>query len=106
MPGALWALVEAVGGEGTTAFAMLVADPRVTWRVRSRRGQRRFGQEAVQLIGDSGTPVHRVAIGTGAITPLFGYVHDFEQTGPRHLYRMTASPTGEKVRTLSTQGCP
>jgi hypothetical protein len=32
---------------------------------------RPFGQEAVQLIGDPDVPVHRVAIGTGAITPLF-----------------------------------
>jgi len=30
-----------------------------------------FGQEAVQLIGDPDKPVTRVAIGTGAITPLF-----------------------------------
>lgn len=36
-----------------------------------------FDQEAVQLIGDPATPVHSVAIGTGAITPLFGYLHDF-----------------------------
>jgi putative NIF3 family GTP cyclohydrolase 1 type 2 len=36
-----------------------------------------IGQEAVQLIGDPDTPVSRVAIGTGAITPLFGYIADF-----------------------------
>ncbi len=38
---------------------------------------RPFGQEAVQLFGDADTPVSRVAIGTGAITPLFSYLHDF-----------------------------
>ncbi len=37
-----------------------------------------FGQEAVQLIGDPDIPVTRVAIGTGAITPLFAYVANFD----------------------------
>lgn len=37
-----------------------------------------FGQEAVQLIGDPEEPVTRVAIGTGAITPLFDYIADFD----------------------------
>lgn len=38
---------------------------------------RAFGQEAVQLIGDSDKPVTRVAIGTGAITPFFKFVTDY-----------------------------
>lgn len=39
---------------------------------------RRYGQEAVQLIGDADQPVTRVAIGTGAITPLFAFVSDYD----------------------------
>jgi len=38
---------------------------------------RALGQEAVQLIGDAEAPVSRVAIGTGAITPLFGFIRDY-----------------------------
>lgn len=36
-----------------------------------------FGQEAVQLFGNPETPVTRVAIGTGAITPLFVWVQEY-----------------------------
>ncbi len=71
------ALVKPLAVRGTTASMMLVADPRVTWRVRSRRGQRRLARRLCSSSAIQGTPVHRVAIGTGAITPLFGYVHDF-----------------------------
>lgn len=35
------------------------------------RATKPLGQEAVQLIGNAGQPVNRVAIGTGAITPMF-----------------------------------
>lgn len=37
-----------------------------------------FGQQGVQFIGDPDQPVSRVAIGTGAITPLFTYVAEFD----------------------------
>jgi len=38
----------------------------------------RYGQDAVQLIGDPESPVTRAIIGTGAITPLFSYITDYE----------------------------
>ncbi len=37
-----------------------------------------FGQQAVQLIGHPDIKVSRVVIGTGAITPLFNYITEYE----------------------------
>lgn len=70
-------LGQAVGGEGY--YRVYDVSGRSAGDVARQVAARTaaFGQEAVQLIGDSSAPVHRVAIGTGAITPLFGYVHDF-----------------------------
>jgi putative NIF3 family GTP cyclohydrolase 1 type 2 len=67
----------AIGGEGYYRVYDVSGETAgdVARQVAARTVQ--YGQEAVQLIGDPETPVHRVAIGTGAITPLFGYIHDF-----------------------------
>lgn len=75
--GAALGLGAAVGGEGY--YRVYDVEGRtagdVARQVAAR--SRAFGQEAVQVIGDPETPVSRVAIGTGAITPLFGYLRDF-----------------------------
>lgn len=75
--GSALGLGQPVGGEGYyrvyDVSGRTAGD--VARQVAARTG--RFGQEAVQLIGDPDRPVHRVAIGTGAITPLFGYIADF-----------------------------
>ena len=42
------------------------------------RRTRRFGQEAVQLVGPADRPVHRVALGCGAITPFRRFVASYE----------------------------
>ncbi len=71
-------LGEAIAGEGY----FRVYDVRgqtvgsVARQVASRTAA--YGQEAVQLIGDPAAPVTRVAIGTGAITPLLLYVDSFD----------------------------
>ena len=71
------ALGQAVGGEGY--YRVYDVSGRsagdVARQVAART--RPYGQESVQLIGDPEAQVHRVAIGTGAITPLFGYIGDF-----------------------------
>ena len=38
---------------------------------------RQFGQPAVQLIGNPDRPVNRAVIGTGAITPFFTYITEY-----------------------------
>lgn len=70
-------LGQVVGGEGYYRVYEVGGKTAgdVARQVAARTAQ--YGQEAVQLIGDPGKPVHRVAVGTGAITPLFGYIHDF-----------------------------
>jgi putative NIF3 family GTP cyclohydrolase 1 type 2 len=74
------ALGEAVGGEGY--FRVYDVSGRtagdVARQVALRTGL--FGQEAVQLIGDPATPVSRVVIGTGAITPLFEVIAEFGES--------------------------
>ena len=77
--GAALGLGQAVGGEGYYRVYDVSgrAAGDVARQVAAR--SRPFGQEAVQLIGDPVAQVTRVAIGTGAITPLFGYIHDFGQ---------------------------
>jgi putative NIF3 family GTP cyclohydrolase 1 type 2 len=37
-----------------------------------------WGQDAVQFVGPAGVPVHRVAIGCGAITPFLRFVREFK----------------------------
>jgi putative NIF3 family GTP cyclohydrolase 1 type 2 len=70
-------LGESVGGEGY--YRVYDVSGRTAGDVARQVAARTkpYGQESVQLIGDPEAPVHRVAIGTGAITPLFGYINDF-----------------------------
>jgi putative NIF3 family GTP cyclohydrolase 1 type 2 len=66
-----------VGGEGY--FRVYDVSGQTAGEVAAHVARRTapFGQEAVQLIGDSDTPVSRVATGTGAITPLFAFIAEF-----------------------------
>jgi putative NIF3 family GTP cyclohydrolase 1 type 2 len=75
--GAALGLGKAVAGEGY--YRVYDVSGRTAGDVARQVAARtaRFGQEAVQLIGDAAAPVSRVAIGTGAITPLFSYIRDF-----------------------------
>jgi len=67
-----------VGGEGY--YRVYGVSGRSAGEVASQVAARsvQYGQEAVQLIGDPDTSVTRVAIGTGAITPLFTYVTKYQ----------------------------
>ncbi|MGC9349477.1 MAG: Nif3-like dinuclear metal center hexameric protein [Anaerolineae bacterium] len=76
--GAALGLGDAVAGEGY--YRVYDVSGRTAGDVARQVATRtaRFGQEAVQLIGRADTPVSRVAIGTGAITPLFLYIQDYD----------------------------
>lgn len=76
--GAALGLGEAIGGEGY--YRVYDVAGRTAGDVARQVAARTavFGQEAVQLIGDPEQPVTRVAIGTGAITPLLLYVSDYD----------------------------
>jgi putative NIF3 family GTP cyclohydrolase 1 type 2 len=71
-------LGEAVAGEGY--YRVYDVGGRTAGDVARQVAERTeiFGQAAVQLIGEANAPVSRVAIGTGAITPLWTYLRDFE----------------------------
>ncbi len=66
----------AVGGEGY--YRVYDVSGRTAGDVARQVATRTqaFGQQAVQLVGDPETPVGRIAIGTGAITPLFSYLRE------------------------------
>ena len=69
-----------VGGEGY--FRVYDVRDRTAGEVARQVALRtaRFGQEAVQLIGDPKKPVSRVILGTGAITPLFEYLTEYGES--------------------------
>jgi putative NIF3 family GTP cyclohydrolase 1 type 2 len=76
-----WARLLDLGPElGRSEFGRVMDVSGRTARLLARRVANRtkaLGQPAVQLIGDADTPVSRVAIGTGAITPYFAFLREF-----------------------------
>jgi putative NIF3 family GTP cyclohydrolase 1 type 2 len=76
--GSVLGLGEAIEGEGY--FRIYDVAGRTAGAVAQQVAVRTavFGQEAVQLIGNPEQLVTRVAIGTGAITPLLLYVSDYD----------------------------
>ena len=76
-----WARLLNLGPElGRSEFGRLFDVSGRTARLLARLVANRaktMGQPAVQLIGDGDTPVSRVAIGTGAITPYFKFLREF-----------------------------
>ena len=64
----------AIGGEGYFRLYDVSGYSAIEIAQKIARHTRKLGQEAVQLIGPGEKMVNRLAIGTGAITPVFHYV--------------------------------
>jgi putative NIF3 family GTP cyclohydrolase 1 type 2 len=75
--GSLLELGEVIGGTGYYRVYDVSGHTAgsVARKIAQKTGQ--FGQPDVQLIGNPDRQVTRAAIGTGAITPLFGYITDY-----------------------------
>lgn len=76
--GAALGLGEAVAGEGY--YRVYDVSGRTAGDVARQVAAKsaHYGQAAVQLIGDADVPVTRVATGTGAITPLFAFIQQYD----------------------------
>jgi len=67
---------EAIDGEGYFRVYDAGGESAIEIARRVARRTQRFGQPGVQLIGPADKPVHRVAVGTGAITPYAMFIEE------------------------------